>query len=1066
MLFRSEDESLSTALLEWNGTNETMNPGSWYLNKTGLGDGNYTYRVWGNDSSDNWGVSETRTVTIEATPPSTSDDAPAGWQTSSFTVNLTCVDATSGCSVTAYRLDGGAWTNGTSVSITTDMNHTIQYNSTDVADNVETTKTTYAALDTTVPQITNPIPAPSGYTTNRTVEIKASLADATSGIKNGTLTLDGSLKSTVGAGNSSISHIPSSNLTLGQHNVTVLVYDIAGNPQTLNWSFEVINGTAPPTFNPSNGTALNTTTVKVVMTFAENVTVLAASLNGQDEMANLTTTDNITINLSKTGLSDGFYTVSITAVGISNVSVTSNSTFIVDTVAPSTSDDSPAGWQTTPFTVNLTCTDATSGCTATAYRVDGGAWTAGTSVAITTNGNHTVEYNSTDAAGNVEATKSTYAALDATAPSTSDDSPAGWQTTPFTVNLTCTDATSGCSVTAYRLDGGAWTVGNSVAITTDMNHTIQYNSTDVAGNVEATKTTYAALDTVAPSTSDDSPAGWQTTPFTVNLTCVDATSGCAVTAYRVDGGAWTAGTSVAITTEGNHTIQYNSTDVAGNVEIAKTTYAALDSVAPSTSDDAPAGWQTTPFTVNLTCVDATSGCNVTAYKVDSGTWTNGNSTSISTKGNHTIQYNSTDAAGNVETTKTTYAALDTTAPSVTNISVNPSTPEKDNLINITTNVSDQTTAVDSVQMNMTYPDGTSAMLSTSLDSGLYAYVGFNVSQFGVYNVQVIANDTAGNINNSEQISFSVIQSSANATNITNGTSGVVLNISGHLEVNITANQTGNVSVGVAGTVSPTAGVFGVGMINSSSSSVASGIKYFNITNTTGLENVTKISIKVFYSDSEISGLEESSLSILYWNGTEWLRLSDYIGSTIPNGPTVFAAGIDTTNNFVYADVDHFSFYGLGGNLFTPPTPPPSGSSGGGGGSSVPAGENVLLVANSIDSVLATDFLTYLSENNVDATIVNASEFTDAMKVNNRLIIILGGPDAPEGIGEIVSGLLTEEEASKVRGAGSELFTVKYDTYTYRYTAKQKVIILAGSDRAATQVSAMNDREEAKAKILS
>ena len=133
---------------------------------------------------------------------------------------------------------------------------------------------------------------------------------------------------------------------------------------------------------------------------------------------------------------------------------------------------------------------------------------------------------------------------------------------------------------------------------------------------------------------------------------------------------------------------------------------------------------------------------------------------------------------------------------------------------------------------------------------------------------------------------------------------------------------------------------------------------------------------------------------------------------------------------------------------------------------MPAGENVLLVANSIDSVLATDFLAYLDENNIDATSVNATGLTESAKVENRLIIILGGPDAPEGIGELVSGILTEEEASKVRGAGSELFTVKYDTYTYRYSAKQKVIILAGSDRVATQASAMNSREEIKAKIIS
>ncbi|MEM5798346.1 MAG: hypothetical protein QXG26_03025, partial [Candidatus Aenigmatarchaeota archaeon] len=68
--------NIDTCILEWNGSNESMTKvGSGpnvtcYANKTGLtGNTNYTYKVYANDTSNNWNVSETRNVFI-GTPPS------------------------------------------------------------------------------------------------------------------------------------------------------------------------------------------------------------------------------------------------------------------------------------------------------------------------------------------------------------------------------------------------------------------------------------------------------------------------------------------------------------------------------------------------------------------------------------------------------------------------------------------------------------------------------------------------------------------------------------------------------------------------------------------------------------------------------------------------------------------------------------------------------------------------------------------------------------------------------------------------------------------------------------
>jgi PGF-pre-PGF domain-containing protein len=133
------------------------------INFTNLQDGTYYLNATVNDTVNNLNNTETRTILLDTTPPITTDNAPAGWQSAAFNVTLTCNDAGSGCSVTSYRVDGGAWQSGTIVEITTDGNHTIEYNSTDAVGNVETTKTTYAALDTTPPVVTINFPQPNQF---------------------------------------------------------------------------------------------------------------------------------------------------------------------------------------------------------------------------------------------------------------------------------------------------------------------------------------------------------------------------------------------------------------------------------------------------------------------------------------------------------------------------------------------------------------------------------------------------------------------------------------------------------------------------------------------------------------------------------------------------------------------------------------------------------------------------------------------------------------------------------------------------------------------------------------
>jgi parallel beta-helix repeat protein len=144
--------------------------------------------------------------------------------------------------------------------------------------------------------------------------------------------------------------------------------------------------------------------------------------------------------------------------------------------------------------------------------------------------------------------------------------------------------------------------------------------------------------------------------------------------------------------------------------------------------------------------------------------------------------------------------------------------------------------------------------------------------------------------------------------------------------------------------------------------------------------------------------------------------------------------------------------------------PTAGGSGGGYKGPSNAAE-VLLVANSIDSALAEEFLSYLKANNIIATMISASDFTEAARVGNRLIIILGGPDAPEGVGAITREVLTNSEEAAIRNSGAQEMYVKYNFYTSKYSYNQVVIVVAGSDRSNTQAAEATYLADVKAKVL-
>lgn len=119
---------------------------------------------------------------------------------------------------------------------------------------------------------------------------------------------------------------------------------------------------------------------------------------------------------------------------------------------------------------------------------------------------------------------------------------------------------------------------------------------------------------------------------------------------------------------------------------------------------------------------------------------------------------------------------------------------------------------------------------------------------------------------------------------------------------------------------------------------------------------------------------------------------------------------------------------------------------------------VVVVANSIDYALASDFLGFL-QGNFDVIYSAASTFSAYQ--SKSFIIILGGPDAYEGVGEIVRGKLTMAEQEYLRVGGNRNMYVLTDAWA----ENQAVFIIAGSDRNQTKMAAAENEDAVNQKIL-
>ncbi|MFC5472229.1 OmpL47-type beta-barrel domain-containing protein [Cohnella suwonensis] len=164
-------------------------------------------------------------------PPVTTDDAPSGWKNTDVTVTLTAADNESGVIKTVYSVNEAPFMEGSSMTLTENGIHTINYYSADMSNNEETVKTVEVKIDKTPPQL--------AYTGDTSVypyeqlQLSVDALDSLSGLAVISATWDGTPLILPAI-------IEASDITIGDHILRVEAQDAAGNRIELEMKIKVV----------------------------------------------------------------------------------------------------------------------------------------------------------------------------------------------------------------------------------------------------------------------------------------------------------------------------------------------------------------------------------------------------------------------------------------------------------------------------------------------------------------------------------------------------------------------------------------------------------------------------------------------------------------------------------------------------------------------------------------------------------------------------------------------------------------------------------------------------------
>jgi hypothetical protein len=356
-------------------------------------------------------------------------------------------------------------------------------------------------------------------------------------------------------------------------------------------------------------------------------TVTVLSSDAISGLQSVSITRNGIAVTSPFSLADGTHTITVIATDVAGNQYTSSFTVKVDSVKPiisfSTTGLLSGAWYRSA-TVAVAATDATSGLQ-TLLITDNG-FSKSSPIALF-DGVHTIFATAADNAGNVQAA-STNIQVDGTPPAivptiTGTSGSNGWYTSNAQVSVSATDAVSGLDTLKVAVDGDAWQIYTAPISLSDGLHTIQFQSTDLAGNISTTNVS-VKVDTVPPAQTlvlngTTGLKNWYVSNVLGTIKTSDATSGNVVTTITDNGGA--AQSDPITLTEGIHNLLYASVDAAGN-SVSASAVVSVDTTPPTTILSSPAPNSVGIGTVQIggQSTDSTSGLSINQISFDNLNW--------------------------------------------------------------------------------------------------------------------------------------------------------------------------------------------------------------------------------------------------------------------------------------------------------------------------------------------------------------------------------------------------------------------------------------------------------------
>ncbi|MEI8232945.1 MAG: chitobiase/beta-hexosaminidase C-terminal domain-containing protein, partial [bacterium] len=451
----------------------------------------------------------------------------------------------------------------------------------------------------------------------------------------------------------------------------------------------------------------------------------------------------------------------------------------------------------------------------------------------------------------------------------------------------------------------------------------EYLVSDTEGNQATyTSSSVVKIDTSSPVTTDNTDSSWHNTSVTITLSCTDtAGSGCATTYYTTNGDVPTtdssSGTTISLASTGTYTIKYFSVDLAGNTELVKTatntvkidTGAPTTPGTPSTTTPTKSTSQTWTFTA---ATDAVSGIanylwRTTGTAITSGTSAVNSIATSLTQGIYNFFVRGVDNAGNQGSESTSTLTVDTSGPTISNIVIN--TTASTTIATISYDTNEIGTSQIEYGLDTTY--GTAAIDPDALTPSTAHAASFSpLKPCTTYHYRATSVDQLGNTGLSVDNTFITSGCTAsapvvsdvaeNATTVAGGSlslldsesKGIALTIPplyAVADANFQAHQLDKVTV-LAQTSVPTS--------YTSVGNYIYELEALTATDTLISTFDIPLTISIAYGSSDVSSIEEPTLTIWSWDGATWTQLSDCL--------------VDTVAQTVTCSTSHFSVFALFG----------------------------------------------------------------------------------------------------------------------------------------------------------